>query len=396
MISVYVFFDQFSGMIVMSFCALYISVSVIDGRADVYGDIMELGIIGLPQSGKTTLFNALTRGDVPTEISGGRVEVHTAVVDVPDIRVDKLTEIFEPKKVVHAKVTYADIAGLEGKASETGISGQLLNTLSQMDGFIHVVRQFENPRVPHMAGSVDPKRDLADMEAELILNDLIIVERKLQRLAEERQRGGIGRDKALVERERVLFERLQGLLSDEIPLRNETFSEEEEKMLSSYGLLSRKPQLIVINQSEDQPPLELEVESANTQVICIPAKLEMEIAQLPPDEAQIFLEEYHIQEPSLNRFIRLSYDLLGLISFFTAGEKEVHAWTVPRGATAREAAGTIHSDMEKGFIRAEVVSYDALVELGGFAEARNHGKLRLEGKNYIVQNGDVLTIRFNI
>lgn len=357
---------------------------------------MELGIIGLPQSGKTTLFNALTRGDVPTEISGGRVEVHTAVVDVPDIRVDKLTEIFEPKKVVHAKVTYADIAGLEGKASETGISGQLLNTLSQMDGFIHVVRQFENPRVPHMAGSVDPKRDLADMEAELILNDLIIVERKLQRLAEERQRGGIGRDKALVERERVLFERLQGLLSDEIPLRNETFSEEEEKMLSSYGLLSRKPQLIVINQSEDQPLLELEVDAANTQVICIPAKLEMEIAQLPPDEAQIFLEEYHIQEPSLNRFIRLSYDLLGLISFFTAGEKEVHAWTVPRGATAREAAGTIHSDMEKGFIRAEVVSYDALVELGGFAEARNHGKLRLEGKNYIVQNGDVLTIRFNI
>ncbi|MDY6872809.1 MAG: redox-regulated ATPase YchF [Chloroflexota bacterium] len=357
---------------------------------------MELGIIGLPQSGKTTLFNALTRGDVPTGISGGKMEVHTAVIDVPDVRVEKLNEIFKPKKTVYAKVTYADVAGLEGKAAEGGISGPLLNTLSQMDGFIHVVRQFENPSVPHMDGNVDPQRDLANMETELILNDLILVERKLERLEEESKRGGVGRDKGLVARETALFERLQALLAEEIPLRNETYTEDEEKMLSSYGFLSRKPQLIVINHSEEQTPIEVETPYAHTQVVNIPAKLEMDIAQLPPDEAELFLAEYGIEEPSLNRFIRLSYDLLGLQSFFTAGEKEVHAWTVARGATAPEAAGVIHSDMEKGFIRAEVVSFDDLVNLGSFAEARNQGRLRLEGKKYIIEDGDVIEIRFNV
>lgn len=357
---------------------------------------MELGIIGLPQSGKTTLFNALTGGDVPTGISGGKVEVHTAVIDVPDERVGKLAAIFEPKKIVHAKVTYADIAGLEGKAAESGISGPLLNTLAKMDGFIHVVRDFTNPSVPHFAGSVDPRRDLDNMETDLILNDLILVERKLERLENERKRAGIGRDKALVERETALFTKLQTLLSEGTPLRHETFSDDEEKMMSSYGLLSRKPQLIVINQSEDQDPIEIDLDYANTELICMPAKLEMDIAQLPPEEAAVFLKEYEIEEPSLNRFIRLSYDLVGLLSFFTAGEKEVHAWTVKRGATAQEAAGVIHSDMEKGFIRAEIIGVKDLVELGGFAEARKQGKLRLEGKKYIVQDGDVLDIRFNI
>jgi hypothetical protein len=357
---------------------------------------MELGIIGLPQSGKTTLFNALTHGNVPTGISGGKVEVHTAVIDVPDERVGKLAAIFEPKKSIYAKVTYADIAGLEGKASEGGISGPLLNTLSQMDGFIHVVRHFENPSVPHFEGSVDPRRDLANMEAELILNDLILVERKLERLEGERQRGGVGSDKGVVARETELFKKLSAHLSEETPLRNETFTEVEEKMLSSYGFLSRKPQLIVINQSEEQTPIEIEMPYANTTVVCMPAKLEMEIAQLPSDEAEVFLAEYEIDEPSLNRFIRLSYDLLGLLSFFTAGEKEVHAWTVERGATASEAAGVIHSDMEKGFIRAEVVSFEDLIALGSFAEARNRGKLRLEGKKYVIEDGDVIAIRFNI
>jgi hypothetical protein len=357
---------------------------------------MQLGIIGLPQSGKTTLFNALTRGDVPTEISGGKVEVHTAVIDVPDRRVDRLTEIFQPKKIVYAKVTYADIAGLDGSASAAGISGPLLNTLAQMDGFIHVVRHFTNPAVPHFAGSVDPRRDLANMEAEFILNDLIIVERKLARLADERAKGGHGRDLRLVAQETVLFEKLQELLSEEVPLRHETFTPEEEKILSSYGFLSRKPQLIVINQLEDQEPIAVETPFARTEVVCMPAKLEMEIAQLPPEEAALFLDEYGIAEPSLTRFIQLSYDLLGLQSFFTGGEKEVHAWTVSRGATAREAAGVIHTDMAKGFIRAEVIAFEDFSALGGMAEARAKGKLRLEGKNYVVQDGDVLTIRFNV
>jgi len=357
---------------------------------------MQLGIIGLPQSGKTTLFNTITRGDAPTGISGGKVEVRTAVVDVPDERLDQLAALFEPKKIVHAKVTYADVAGLEGKGSEKGISGPLLNTLSQMDGFIHVVRQFDNPSVPHAAGSVNPRRDLVNMEAELILNDLIVVERKLNRLEEERKRGGFGRDKGLMEREVELFEKLNQVLSAETALRNVTFAEDEMKMLSSYNLLSLKPQLVVINQSEDQDPVEIDLPNTETKVICMPAKLEMEIAQLPPEEALIFLKEYNITEPSLNRFIRLSYELLGQMSFFTGSEKELRAWTIPIGATALDAADTIHSDMARGFIRAEVISYKELIALGGYPEARKQGKLRLEGKKYVVQEGDVLIIRFNI
>jgi len=357
---------------------------------------MELGIIGLPQSGKTTLFNALTRGNVPTGISGDRLEVHRAVVDVPDKRLYQLAEIFNPKKIVPAKVTYADIAGLEGKKAEQGISGALLNTLSQMQGFIHVIRHFTNPMVPHFSGSVDPLRDLTDMETELILNDLIIIERKLYRLSEERKRGGYGRDKGLVDREISLFENLQGILSEEIPLRNEEFTDEEEKILSNYGFLSRKPQLIVINQSEDQSPLGVETPFARTKVICIPAKLEMDIAQLPPEDAQVFLADYGIKEPSLDRFIRLSFELLNQLSFFTGGEKDVHAWTLKKGGTALEAAGTIHSDLERGFIRAEVISSEDLISLGSLAEARHHGKLRLEGKQYIVKDGDYIVVRFNI
>jgi GTP-binding protein YchF len=357
---------------------------------------MQLGIIGLPQSGKTTIYNALTHGDVPTEISGAKVELHTAVIDVPDVRVTKLIEMYQPKKIVHAKVSYVDIAGLEGKRSQGSISGPLLNVLSQMDGFIHVVRHFQNPSVPHIAESIDPQRDMANLEAELILNDLILVERKLERLNEERKRGGYGRKPAEIERETELFTKLSTLLSDEIPLRHEVFSDEEQRMLSSYGLLSRKPQLIVINQSEEQEPIELATPFAQTKLIGMPAKLEMDIAQLPPEEAAVFLEEYGIAEPSLDRFIRLSYELLGLISFFTTNEKEVHAWTLSEGATALEAAGTIHSDLEKGFIRAEVVHYDDLITLGSFSEARNHGKLRLEGKKYIMQDGDVIVIRFNL
>ena len=358
---------------------------------------MQLGIIGLPQSGKTTLFNALTQGNVPTGISGGKLSVHTAVIDVPDERLAVLGTMFTPQKLVHAKVTYADIAGLDGQSAQTGISGALLNTLSQMDGFIHVVRQFENPLVPHFAGSVDPERDFAAMEAELLLNDLLLVERKLERLEEERQRGGFGRDKAVMDRESALFTKLAETLSKEIPLRQVDFSEEEHNLLSSYGLLTRKPQLIVINQSEDQTPTSIETSSSSNNIVHIPAKLEMEIAQLAPEDAALFMDEYGIAEPSLNRFIRHSYALLDLISFFTVvGEKEVRAWTIQRGSTALDAAGKVHSDMARGFIRAEVIGFDELAALGGFAEARQQGKLRLEGKKYIVQDGDVITIRFNL
>lgn len=356
---------------------------------------MRLGIIGLPQSGKTTLFNALTRGTQPTSPASGRIEVHTAVVDVPDPRVDRLSAMFKPKKTIYAKVTYADIAGLDGSAGKSGISGVLLNQLTQMDGLIHVVRCFEDDMVPHPQDTIDPIRDLATMDSEFILNDLIAVERKLERLAEERKKGA-GRDKSIIERETALFERFQAALSAETPLRDVDITAEEEKTLSGFGFLSRKPILIVLNLSEGQRSPEIPYAHQHSQIVALQARLEADIAQLPPDEAQVFLAEYGIEEPSLNRMIRLSYDLLGLQSFFTVGPDEVRAWTVQRGATAPEAAGVIHTDLQKGFIRAEVAAYDDLITLGGLNEAKTHGRLRLEGKEYIVKDGDILNIRFNL
>ena len=356
---------------------------------------MRLGIIGLPQSGKTTLFNALTRGSQPTGTASGKIEVHTAVVDVPDPRVDRLSAMFKPKKTIYAKVTYADIAGLDGSAGKSGISGVLLNQLTQMDGFIHVIRVFEDENVAHPSGSIDPQRDIEIMDSEFILNDQIAVERKLERLTDERRKGG-GRDKTLIEREIVLFERLRDTLADEIPLRDVEISAEEDKTLSGFGFLSRKPILIVLNLSEGQAAPEIQYPHQHSQVVALQGKLEMDIAQLPPDEMELFLGEYGIEEPSLNRMIRLSYDLLGLQSFFTVGPDECRAWTVHRGATAPEAAGEIHTDLQKGFIRAEVVHYDDLISLGSMNEAKTRGKLRLEGKEYIVKDGDILNIRFAI
>ncbi len=355
---------------------------------------MKLGIIGLPQSGKTTLFNALTRATQPTGLTG-KMEVHTAVVDVPDPRVDRLSDMFKPKKTIYAKVTYVDIAGLDGSSGSSGISGALLNQLTQMDGFIHVVRAFEDENVAHVRETIDPLRDIQNMDGELVLNDLISVERKLERLAEEKKKGA-GRDKALIEREQALFERFHEVLGNEVPLRDVEITAEEEKLLSGFGFLSRKPMLIVLNLSEGQATPEIPYEHKRSKVVALQGKLEMDIAQLSPEEAQLFLAEYGIEEPSLNRMIRLSYDLLGLMSFFTAGEDECRAWTVHRGATAPEAAGEIHTDLQKGFIRAEVVAYDDLMALGGMHEAKTHGKLRLEGKEYIVKDGDVLNIRFNL
>lgn len=354
---------------------------------------MRLGIIGLPQSGKTTLYNALTRGTQPTGIASGKIEVHTAVVDVPDPRVDTLSAMFKPKKTIYAKVTYADIAGLDGTSGKSGISGTLLNHLSQMEGFIHVVRVFEDENVAHPSDTIDPIRDIQTMDSEFILNDLIAVERKLEKLAEERKKGA-GRDKATIDREIVLFERMQEALNQEIPLRDIEITVDEEKAFSGFGFLSRKPMLIVLNLSEGQQGPQFDYPHQHSHVVALQGKLEMDIAQLPADEMEMFLQEYNIEEPSLNRMIRLSYDLLNLQSFFTVGPDECRAWTVERGATAPIAAGVIHTDLQKGFIRAEVVQYDDLISLGGMNEAKAHGKFRLEGKEYIVKDGDILNIRF--
>ena len=352
---------------------------------------MKLGIIGLPQSGKTTFFNALTRANTPTTASAGRIEVHTSVVDVPDPRVDRLSGMYKPKKTTYAKVTYADIAGLEGGAAKSGISGQLLNQLAQMDGFIHVVHCFESEVAPHPSGSVDPARDVDTMLSELLLNDLIAVERKLERLADEHRKGGS--DKTVVNKQIAFFERLQAVLSENEPLRKSEFTADELKELSSYGLLTLKPILTVFNLGEGQevPSIELDHDS-----VALQGKLEMELAQLPDEDAAMFMEEYGIEELSLSKMISLSYDLLKLQSFFSVGDDEVRAWTVRRGASALEAAGAIHTDLQKGFIRAEVVAFDDLVGLGGMNEAKSKGKLRLEGKEYSVKDGDIVHIRFNI
>jgi len=355
---------------------------------------MKLGLIGLPQSGKTTIFNALTRGHAPTTSSTGRMEIHTAVVDVPDSRVDKLSAIFKPKKTIYAKVTYADIAGLESGAARSGISGALLNQLAQMDGFLHVVRCFKDDNVPHPSGIVNPARDIAAMDAELLLNDMIAVERKLERLTEERKKGGT--DKALNERQSALFQHLHGILSAEKPLRGMEISTEEEKYLSGFGLLTRKPLLVILNAGEGQPLSDCAAIAQDHPAVAMQGKLEMEIAQLPSEDVALFMHEYGIEELSLNKMIHLSYDLLELHSFFTVGEDEVRAWTIRRGSTAYAAAGEVHTDLQKGFIRAEVVAYQDLVELCSLSEARTKGKLRLEGKDYVVEDGEIVHIRFNI
>ena len=352
---------------------------------------MKLGIIGLPQSGKTTIFNALTRGNMPTTASAGRIEIHQAVVDVPDPRVDRLSAMFKPGKTIYAKVTYADIAGLETGAAKSGISGQLLNQLNQMDGLLLVIRSFVDDNVMHPNGSIDPKRDVDTMLNELLLNDLIAVERKLERLTDERKKGGT--DKVLNERQTILFTRLHEALNAGMPLRKLEYTPEEAKELSSFGLLTRKPILTVFNLGEGQSGPVVELDHLNVPLM---GKLEMEIAQLNAEDAAVFMQEYGIEELSLSRMIRLSYDLLQLQSFFTVGEDEVRAWTTRRGAQAQEAAGEIHTDLQRGFVRAEVVAYEDLISLGSMNEAKSKGKLRLEGKEYPVKDGDIVHIRFNV
>lgn len=354
---------------------------------------MKLGIIGLPQSGKTTIYNALTRGNTPTTASAGRIEVHTAVVDVPDPRVTLLSQMFKPKKTIYTKVTYADIAGLEAGSAKSGISGQLLNQLNQMEGLILVVRGFTDENVMHPSGSVDPMRDADSMLTELLLNDLIAVERKLEKLADERKKGGT--DKTLNARQTELFEKLNATLSENKPLRSLEFTNDEKRELASFGLLTRKPILTVFNMGEGQLAPDAQGK-LDHQSVGLMGKLEMEIAQLSADDAAVFMEEYGIKELSLSRMINLSYDLLQVQTFFTVGEDEVRAWTTKRGATAAESAAEIHTDLQRGFVRAEVVAYEDLISLGSMSEAKAKGKFRLEGKEYQVKDGDIMHVRSSL
>jgi GTP-binding protein YchF len=356
---------------------------------------MRFGIIGLPQAGKTTVFNALTGRDQPTLRSSGRLDVHLAVVDVPDPRVDRLVDLFHPLKITYAKVTYADITGLEGDSSKGEISGALLSQLSQLDGFVHVVRCFDNPLVSHPQGKVDPLRDLAALNSEMMLNDLIVVERRLERIQNELDRGR-GRSDASLATELELMNRLQAALNSDKPLRDLSLGEQEKKTVAGFGFLSLKPMLILFNTSDGQSKPCVDYTGKHCEVVALQGKLEMDIAQLTAEDKELFMEEYGIEESGLKRVINQTFCLMDIQTFFTVGEDEVRAWTVPIGASALEAAGAIHTDLQKGFIRAEVIGNEELLDLGGLAEAKKKGKLRLEGKDYIVQDGDIVHVRFNI
>jgi GTP-binding protein YchF len=357
---------------------------------------MRLGIIGLEASGKTTVFNALTGAQLETGtmVGRGRMDVHEASVDVPDARLLAVSEVFNPKRTTFAKVTYADIGGMSTGVGSDGLPGPLINQIEKMDGLLLVVRAFEDPSVPPALGSVDPARDAAALEGELLLSDMIAVERRLDKLQEERQKGG--RERTQIEREEAIFKRVRDHLNEGQPLRNMELSPDDRAALSGFGLLTIIPILVVVNLGEGQETGEVGEILAGTTVFGLQGKLEMEIAQLPIDQAAEFLLEYGIDIPGRERVIRASYDTLNLQTFFTGNNEEARAWTLFRGGTCLDAAETIHSDMARGFIRAEVIQWDELVALGGLPQARAQGKLRLEGKDALVSDGDVIYIRFNV
>jgi len=360
---------------------------------------MRLGIIGLPNSGKTTIFNALTRSDRPTgAVSSGKLEIFTAVVSVPDPRIDVLSKMFNPKKTIYATITYTDIGGLEKGIGKSGISGELRNQLQQVDGFIHVVRTFEDDTVPHPDVTIDPARDVSTLDSEFLLADLLVIEKRIERLQEELKRGR-NVNKVVYEMEAAVLDRFKTQLDNLEPLRDLDVSEDELKLVRGYGMMSLKPILIIFNEGDqlrDPAAIIPNYHHKNTRMVALQGKIEAEIAQLEGDDQKMFLEEYNIAEPSASRVIRESYDLMHIHSFFTVGEDEVRAWTVPVGATAQEAAGTIHTDLSKGFVRAEVTPYADLIAAGNMAEVKRLGHMRLEGKEYIVKDGDILNIRSSL
>jgi len=347
---------------------------------------MQIGIIGLPNAGKTTIFNALTRGQIETTAySSGKLEVHTAMVDVPDPRVDILSKMFNPRKTIRAQVKYNDIGGLSrGIGEKGGLDGTLLNHLTQNDALLHVVRAFEDENVPHIEDTIDPVRDLAILDTELVLSDLLIVERRLERLkASMTKGGGTPAERETYAREQAVLVRFKPHLEAGQPLRDLELNDEERRMMRNLALVTIKPLLVLFNTGDktaNDPAAQVQYAHKNALLVTLQGKLEMELAQMSPDDAIEFLKEYGIAEPGLSRVIRLSYQLLGLQSFFTVGEDEVRAWTILVGANAVDAAGTIHTDLARGFIRAETISYADMIACGDMAEARKRGVLRLEGK----------------
>jgi len=361
---------------------------------------VEIALIGLPLAGKTTLATAMAQGRAQTSGSRlGRVEIKSSIVDVPDERVDQMAALFHPRRTVYAQVRIDDVAGVSrGAAGESGFDPQVLDALSRADAFILVARAFTDPTVPHPEVTIDPVRDVEIVSLELMMSDLTIVEHRIERIQSQMPKArGDARDR--LEEELALMQRLAEALGRGVPIRALDLAPGEETFLRSFQFLTAKPALIVLNLDEDAPPFDAADWPGlpeGVPALGIRGTLEMEIAQLPAEERTLFLESYGIQEPGLNVLLRECYGMLGLMSFLTVGEDEVRAWTVHRGATAVEAAGVIHSDLARGFIRAEVIRYEDMLACGTLAEARRRGKLRLEGRDYVVQDGDILSIRFNL
>lgn len=365
---------------------------------------MKLAITGLPNSGKTTIFNALTGKNILTShypsMSG---EPIMGIVKVPDTRIQRLSEFFRRKKLVYPAIEYIDYIGINIKDTSQNI--KIFDLIKDSDAIVHVVRAFENEYVQHPYNGMNPVRDIGYVEAEFLFHDLELTEKRLERINEISKKG-----KKPNEAERRLMLKCREALENDIPLRNVSFSEDETKAMKTFQYVSTKPEIIVLNIGEKdiKSPLETEIindvmkyfankgMSEKVSVISICGKIEMELAQLPPEDARAFMDDIGIDEPALNRLIHFSYRLLGLISFLTIGDDEIKAWTIREGTTSLKAAGKVHSDIERGFIRAEVINFDDFISCGNMAAAREKGLVRLEGKTYIVKDGDIINFRFNV
>jgi GTP-binding protein YchF len=366
-----------------------------------------LVIIGLPSAGKTTVFNALTRAEAATGTFGqAGDEPNLATVKVPDARLDTLTEMFKPQRKVQADVQYLDVAGIAKGIAEKGMSGQLLGHLAQADALVHVVRAFEDDDVAHTEDNVDAARDIETLNLELLFSDLGLIEKRIQRI--EAQIGKTrGPEREALDRELALMRKLEASLQADTPLRAivDDLDEDETRMLRGFGFLTAKPLLILVNIGENQlgapsdellASLNAAYSAPKVMIDTIAGKIEMEISQLDAEDAAVFLSDLGIAESGLDRIVARSFTLLGLMPFFTVGPDECRAWTIRRGASALEAAGEIHTDIQRGFIRAEVVGYDDMIASGTMAEVRKAGTLRREGKTYIVADGDIINFLFNV